>query len=606
MLLIFSSADFTLQYADKEATGCFNLAEKGTCRISDIHPELGNPLFIEELKALCDGRLKKIETVLKFSQGPCAGVAGRFGIRPVTIAGCPLLELTCETCSPEASDQHGQKDLLYDTQRRLLVSEKTMSAIIELAVDGVVIIDSRGIIQGFNRAAEKMFGFSSDEALGQNVSILMPEPHRTKHNSYIERFLTTRIPHIVGIGREVEAQRRNGDLFPIDLAVGEVILESGSLFTGFIRDLSESKKLISERNSFFQMSLDLFCILGYDGVLRRVNPQWHDVMGYSPEELEGRHIGDLIHPDDLEGSGQILTEILGGRNVFGRVLRIRQKDGAWRWILWNSSIDRSNQAVYGVSRDITEQKQILEELQNAKSEAERSSQAKSFFIAKMSHELRTPLNSIIGFSRHLQKNIEKKFSDRDMLYLDRISRNGEALLKLINGVLDYSRSESRQLAADIREVNLSELLAEIIDLMQVLIEEKHVSLQLIMPESNVLIRSDPVKLRQIIQNILDNAVKFSDQASVVVELFADSHGDPVRIDVTDSGPGIDEDKLELIFEAFQQADNRVARKYGGAGLGLAIARSFADLLGIRLRVKSAPGAGSCFSIVFSAGEGLDE
>ncbi|MDD3146389.1 MAG: PAS domain S-box protein [Candidatus Riflebacteria bacterium] len=597
MLFIFSLSDFQLQYADKEALERFKLSSESAFTLFDIHPDLQLESFRSELDALISRQQESIERVLRFSHPEAGKVTGRFRFSFITLGGHDFVEAVCEACSLKGQMHASDEDLLFSAQKSLLASEKTMATIIDLAVDGVVIINAHGIIQGFNRAAEKMFGFSNAEAIGQNVSMLAPEPHRSKHDSYIQRFLKTRIPHIVGIGREVDAQRKNGELFPIDLAVGEVRLESGSLFTGFIRDLSESRKLISERNSFFQMSLDMFCILDFQGTFKRVNPQWQDVMGYAPEDLQGQYLKDIIHPDDLSGNGHILEDILGGRNVLGRVLRLRQSDGSWRWMLWNSTVDRANRAIYGVSRDITEQKRILEELQNAKDEAERSSQAKGVFIAKMSHEFRTPLNSIIGFSRHLQKNIESRFSEREMLYLDRISRNGETLLKLINSILDFSRSENHHVETELTEVNLQDLLAEIIDLMQVLIEEKHIGLELVMPEVCVPFRTDAIKLRQIIQNIVDNAVKFTSDGQIKVELITDSIGIARRIDVTDTGPGIEADKLDLIFEAFQQADNRVARKYGGAGLGLAIARSFAELIGASIEVCSITGKGSCFSIV---------
>lgn len=597
MLLIFSFSGFELQYADKEALDCFKLTTDSVFCLFDIHPDLRSESFASELEGLLKHQQDKIERVLRFSHHDTGSATGRFRFSKISLGGHDFIEAVCEECSRQQKTSGSSNDMLYNAQKSLLASEKTMATIIDLAVDGVVIINDHGIIQGFNLAAEKIFGFSSVEAIGQNVSMLAPEPHRTKHDAYIKRFLSTRIPHIVGIGREVDAQRKNGDFFPIDLAVGEVRLESGSLFTGFIRDLSESRKLISERNSFFQMSLDMFCILDFAGVFKRVNPQWDDVMGYAPEDLQGQQLKDILHPDDLSANGNILDDILGGRNVLGRLLRLRQSDGGWRWILWNSTVDRANKAIYGVIRDITEQKRMLEELQHAKEEAERSSQAKGVFIAKMSHEFRTPLNSIIGFSRHLQKNLESKFSDRETLYLDRISRNGEALLKLINSILDFSRSENRHAEAEFNNVSLQELLAEVIDLMQVLIEEKHISLELVLPEDCLPVRTDAIKLRQIIQNIIDNAVKFSSDGPVRVELIADALQRAQRIDVVDTGPGIEADKLDLIFEAFQQADNRVARKYGGAGLGLAIARSFGGLIGVKIEVCSIPGKGSVFSII---------
>ena len=514
---------------------------------------------------------------------------GFFRVERKLLNGRACLTVSGEICESEAGNSFSASDT------PLMVSEKTLSTIIELAVDGIVIIDQKGVIRGFNRAAEKMFGYYACEVLGNNVSMLAPEPHRSRHDEYMQRYLNTRIPHIIGIGRQVDAQRRDGSLFPVDLAVGEVRLESGSLFTGFIRDLSESRKLESERNSFFLMSLDLFCILGFDGRFKRVNPQWQDVMGYAVGELEGSELATLIHPDDLGESGQVLTDILGVRNVVGRVMRLRKKNGEYLWMLWNSSVDRANRAVYGVSRDITEQRRILEELQHAKLEAEKSSAAKSVFIAKMNHELRTPLNSIIGFSRHLQRHAEQ-FTAKEMLFLERISRNGEALLQLINSILDYSRSESGFAEVNISSVNVGDMIAEVIDLMQVLIEEKGIEIELRIPPVCCEIRSDQVKLRQILQNLIDNAVKFSDHSKVLIEVATDQQNFPERVSITDSGPGIAHDQLEVIFEAFQQGDNSLARRYGGAGLGLAIAGSFANLLDIDISVASELGRGSTFSL----------
>jgi len=509
---------------------------------------------------------------------------------------------------PDNSKDTGLVDelKLHEVEDRLNVSEKTMASIIELAVDGIVIIDQKGIIQGFNRAAEKMFGFRASEVMGKNVSMLMPEPHRHLHNGYIQRYLATGIPHIVGIGRQVEAKRKDGTLFPIDLAVGEVEISSGSLFTGFIRDLSEARKIESERNSFFQMSLDLFCILDFGGIIRRANSQWHDLMGYVPAEVEGHCLAKFIHPQDVDDIDKFIYENLSGRNILGRVMRFRQSDGVYRWVLWNSTVDRENGSVYGVGRDIAEQKRILEELEAARHEAERSSQARGAFIAKMSHEFRTPLNSIIGFSKHLQKNVDFHFNERELLYLDRIASNGNTLLKLVNNVLTFAKAEAGFIEIHSEPVDVSELVREVLDLMQVLIEEKRVDIQLDMPQRCLPVKTDAIKLRQIIQNLVDNAMKFSADRPVMVRLRVKPDNEPQRLEIIDSGPGIADDQLALIFEAFQQGDNSVARKYGGAGLGLSIARSLADILGFRLEVNSRLGVGSCFSIVFKEERHTDE
>ncbi|PKL50941.1 MAG: hypothetical protein CVV42_01180 [Candidatus Riflebacteria bacterium HGW-Riflebacteria-2] len=583
MLFVFRLDKLSLHFTDADMSNA-EISSSGVM-LADIFPQLSYESLIRQINAPDFSGFTRKMPMHWQGKKQC----GVFSVARKLIDGLDSIEI-----SGEWLDEHGQNTHAV-TESSLLVSERTLATIIELAVDGIVIIDQQGIVQGFNQAAEKMFDYNACEVLGCNVSMLAPEPHRRRHDEYMQRYLNTRIPHIIGIGRQVEAQRRDGSLFPVDLAVGEVRLESGSLFTGFIRDLSESRKLESERNSFFLMSLDLFCILGFDGRFRRVNPQWQDVMGYAPGELEGSELAALIHPDDIGASGQLLTDILGVRNIVGRVMRLRKKNGDYLWMLWNSSVDRANQAVYGVSRDITEQRRILEELQGAKLEAERSSAAKSVFIAKMNHELRTPLNSIIGFSRHLQRHAEQ-FTPKEMLFLERISRNGESLLQLINTILDYSRSESGFAEIHPEKVNLADLIAEVIDLMQVLIEEKGIEIELRIPPVCCEISTDQVKLRQIIQNLIDNAVKFSERSRVIIEVTVDRDNFPEKVAVTDSGPGIAHDQLDVIFEAFQQGDNSLARRYGGAGLGLAIAKSFADLLDIAISVDSKVGLGSTFTL----------
>lgn len=588
MFFLFSIDDLILR-----STDAGSLSDEEILRLPDLFPVLDDEVTLALLISSDFAGLKRKMPLHWRGQTRC----GTFSVKHSLDAGRCFIKV-CGECNLPAIQAVSSSG----SDSPLLVSEKTLATIIELAVDGIVIINQSGIVQGFNRAAEKMFGYNACEVLNENVSMLTPEPHRSQHDEYMRRYLNTRIPHIIGIGRQVDAQRRDGSIFPIDLAVGEVRLESGSLFTGFIRDLSESRKLESERNSFFQMSLDLFCILDFDGKFKRVNPQWQDIMGYTDDELAGIDFASLIHPDDLGESGQLLTDILGVRNVVGRVMRLRKKNGEYLWMLWNSSVDRANQAIYGVSRDITRQRQILEELQHAKQDAERSSQAKSIFIAKMNHELRTPLNSIIGFSRHLQRNAEQ-FTPREILFLERISRNGESLLQLINTILDYSRSESGFIEVNEASVNAADLLAEVVDLMQVLIEEKGIDFELRLPAVCCEISSDLIKLRQIMQNLIDNAVKFSNHSKVLVELIVDDNNVPVKIIVADSGPGIAKDQLKIIFAAFQQGDNSLARRYGGAGLGLAIARSFAELLGLRITVKSRLGQGSTFTLHLKRQEG---
>lgn len=600
MLFLFDCHDNSLVYADEDAEKVFDtsegirLPESVSLRLSEVEPEL--------LVNSAELNLKMRQPVLETVSFRCSLVATNHR-RFVRVEG-PVNR------SPSLPDHGSFLDNVYESvfarskssqgQNRLLIGEKTIATIFDAAVDAIVIINEQGLILGFNSSAEKIFKIPAEDAIGKDVNILMPEPHKSKHKDYVRRYLETGIPHIVGIGRKVEAMRSDGSLFPIDLAVAEVKLESGSIFAGFIRDLSESIRLESERDSFFQMSLDMFCILTPEGLIKNANPSWFSVLGYTPEEIHSRSLSEFFHRDEKNNGSKLLDEILRSDKIVGRTFRFRNSDGDFRWLLWNSARDRKNNVIYAVARDITEQRGLLEELETARREAQRSSDARGMFIAKMSHELRTPLNSIIGFSGILQKNQAGNFSEKDLLYLDRIKRNGTTLLRLINSILEFSRTESGFQEVNLEEVKINELVKEVVDLMQVTVEQKKVELFLEMPENCAALRTDQIKTRQIIQNLIDNAVKFSDSGNVKIVLNINLFDNkPVRLDIHDSGPGIPQADLEMIFEAFQQCDNSVTRRFGGAGLGLAIARSFSDLLGFKILVESKVGQGSCFSIVFA-------
>lgn len=608
MLLLFDLHEKNLVYADEDASVFFELDENTKIPGKFVEKLLQN---LPECKFTADEiqltlrRQEDAELLLhgsvvstgarKFVRIEQSAVSGQQQTHPLPGASDSFLEKVYDSALSFAR--------LNQAENRLLISEKTMVTIFDAAVDGIVIINDQGIILGFNKAAEKIFKIAAIDAIGKDVTILMPEPHKSRHQGYIKRYLETGIPHIVGIGRKVQALRADGGIFPIDLAVAEVKLESGRIFTGFVRDLTEQIRLEGERNSFFQMSLDLFCILNPGGKIKNANPRWAEILGYTPEEIRGMSLGDFIHSDDLKASPDLIEEICTSSEVVGRTFRFRSSEGEFRWILWNSAFDKAAGVIYGVARDITEQRNMLEELEQARQEAERSSEARGMFIARMSHELRTPLNSIIGFSGILQKNLAGSFSDKDLLYLDRIRRNGNSLLKLINSILEFSRTESGFQEVNLEEVNVVDLIREIIDLMQFSIEESNVVIIENLPETGPTIRTDQIKLRQIIQNLIDNAVKFSADGQVEVSLFSRPEDNAlIRLEIRDSGPGIAQEHLEVIFEAFQQCDNSVTRRFGGAGLGLAIASSFAELLGFSLNVDSEPGKGSCFVVNFAAGE----
>ncbi|MGB2868864.1 MAG: two-component regulator propeller domain-containing protein [Bacteroidota bacterium] len=258
-------------------------------------------------------------------------------------------------------------------------------------------------------------------------------------------------------------------------------------------------------------------------------------------------------------------------------------------------LEQANRELSQILRELEKNSTMLEE---SKIKAEQASNAKSQFLANVSHELRTPLNSVIGFANVLLKNKDNHLQQQDLLFLERISENGRQLLTLIDQILDLSKVETGRVEIYTGPVSLSVLIHETLEQFEGRILSQEIRLTQQVPEPTGLLKTDFEKLKQILINLVANAVKFTEKGTIIVRVGVHPKTrEPLRIDVIDTGIGIPADRQSLIFETFQQADESIARKFGGTGLGLAISRSLCDLLGFRLEVVSNLGKGSTFSVI---------
>ena len=357
------------------------------------------------------------------------------------------------------------------------------------------------------------------------------------------------------------------------------------------KQVTEAKRSREELDNYFTLSIDLLCIAGIDGYFKRVNPAWEKVLGWSTNALLSRPYTEFIHPEDRERTALEAGRQAEGLDAIRFENRYLCKDGSYRWLMWNASPSLKDRLIYATARDITELKRTREALVVAKNDAERSNRFKDQFLSTMSHELRTPLNAVLGFSDLLGENRYGPLNEKQRRYLNHIVTGGRHLLRLINDILDLSRIEAGRLQLAPEDVRVDQAFAEACDTLHPLISKKnHVVIKHATPGLSV--RADGMRLKQILMNLLGNAIKFTPEGGKI-ELAANRVGDLVRLEVRDSGPGIPPEEQNRIFEAFYRLGQN-AKGAEGTGLGLAITQRLVELHGGQLGLESHSGSGSCF------------
>ena len=374
--------------------------------------------------------------------------------------------------------------------------------------------------------------------------------------------------------------------------------DSPEAVSGPPRLVTGEDRTLLHYDRFFALSFDLLCVAGFDGYFKLLSPSWTKTLGYSLEELRARPFVDFVHPDDRQATIDESAKLTDGAITISFDNRYRTKDGQYRWLYWSAVPDMDEQVILAIARDITERKRIEVELQEAWAAAEAANRAKSEFLTRMSHELRTPLNSVIGFSDLLLAGKGGGLTAVQRDYLSRVRSNGGHLLGLINQVLDLAKIEAGRTEVELALVDLGDLVQSVVAQFESQVHDRPVEFELQVPDELDRLMTDSRKFSQILINLIGNAVKFTEEGSVVVRIVTDEEQPavPVFVEVADTGIGIPDESLASIFETFEQVDHGTSRSFEGTGLGLAISHSLCELLGYDLAVESREHAGTTFRL----------
>ena len=494
--------------------------------------------------------------------------------------------------------------VIKDANKALQENERRLRRIVQEMPVMINAFDASGIVTFWNKECERVTGYTEDEIIGNKNVLRMLYPDRRYRkfiqseivkNKFSYKDYETNITCKDGSKKTISWSSASS-LVPIP---GWKYWEIGIDVTERVKAEQLILKNQEMLRGIFDSSPSAIVVIDLDYRIIDGNPASIEMFKVnSLEDVENNSIFDFMPESERETAVEKLKESFVKGYSRNNRYKLFRADGSSFYAETSSSVIKDSSgnsvAIVVIINDITERETFIKKLEEAKAIAEQSDKLKTAFLANMSHEIRTPMNSIIGFSNLLtDSEIEE---DKKTEYLHHIIKSSNTLLSLIDDIIDISKIEAGQLTISKSEFNLNSVIKELFESFDESNTNEKVKLKLVLPpgSDNLMINSDPLRIRQVLTNLIGNALKFTEKGTVEVGYETEGQDGKLKFYVSDTGIGIPKDMHNTVFERFRQVDETTSRKFGGTGLGLAISKRIIELLGGEIWVDSKPGKGSVF------------